>query len=303
MAKVKKVSAEIVRPLRHKVLRPSLPFESSIMDLDDHDYTFHFCVKEEFRIISVASVYHESFVELPKKDAYRLRGMATEPSEQGKGYGKMVLNGVIDYLAIDEEEATSVAKKLLSYFQGTISEYSFADQSTLKDIIPDDRRWAYPIREIIEILADTNTFLELRKNYGRSIVTGFIRIEGQPIALLASDCQQMGGAIDSEAAEKSADFLSICNDHSIPTVVLVDTPGFMVGPDSEEQGAVKRMANLFKVGSKLDKPVIAIFLRKGYGLGAQALVGGSLHNPVYTCLLYTSPSPRDGLLSRMPSSA
>ena len=191
-------------------------------------------------------------------------------------------NGVIDYLAIDEEEATSVAKKLLSYFQGTISEYSFADQSTLKDIIPDDRRWAYPIREIIEILADTNTFLELRKNYGRSIVTGFIRIEGQPIALLASDCQQMGGAIDSEAAEKSADFLSICNDHSIPTVVLVDTPGFMVGPDSEEQGAVKRMANLFKVGSKLDKPVIAIFLRKGYGLGAQALVGGSLHNPVYT---------------------
>ena len=94
MAKVKKVSAEIVRPLRHKVLRPSLPFESSIMDLDDHDYTFHFCVKEEFRIISVASAYHESFVELPKKDAYRLRGMATEPSEQGKGYGKMVLNGV-----------------------------------------------------------------------------------------------------------------------------------------------------------------------------------------------------------------
>ena len=92
----------------------------------------------------------------------------------------------------------------------------------------------------------------------------------------------MGGAIDSEAAEKSADFLSICNDHSIPTVVLVATPGFMVGPDSEEQGAVKRMANLFKVGSKLDKPVIAIFLRKGYGLGAQALVGGSLHNPVYT---------------------
>ena len=103
MAKVKKVSAEIVRPLRHKVLRPSLPFKSSIMDLDDHDYTFHFCVKEEFRIISVASVYHESFVEMPKKDAYRLRGMATEPSEQGKGYGKMVLNDVIAYLSKETE--------------------------------------------------------------------------------------------------------------------------------------------------------------------------------------------------------
>ena len=73
MDKVKIVSAEIVRPLRHKVLRPSLPFESSIMDLDAHDHTFHFCVEEEFRIISVASAYHESFVELSKKDAYRLR--------------------------------------------------------------------------------------------------------------------------------------------------------------------------------------------------------------------------------------
>lgn len=103
MAKLKKVSAEIVRPLRHKVLRPSLPFKSSIMDLDDHDYTFHFCVKEELRIISVASVYHESFVEMPKKDAYRLRGMATEPSEQGKGYGKMVLNDVIAYLSKETE--------------------------------------------------------------------------------------------------------------------------------------------------------------------------------------------------------
>ena len=112
MAKVKKVSAEIVRPLRHKVLRPSLPFESSIMDLDDHDYTFHFCVKKELRIISVASVYHESFVEMPKKDAYRLRGMATEPSEQGKGYGKMVLNDVIAYLS----------KKLNQKFYGVMQE-------------------------------------------------------------------------------------------------------------------------------------------------------------------------------------
>ena len=92
MDKVKIVSAEIVRPLRHKVLRPSLPFESSIMDLDAHDNTFHFCVKEEFRIISVASAYHESFIELSQKDAYRLRGMATEPSEQGKGYGLSLIH-------------------------------------------------------------------------------------------------------------------------------------------------------------------------------------------------------------------
>ncbi len=191
-------------------------------------------------------------------------------------------NGVIDYLATDEEEATSIAKKLLSYFQGPVDEFSFADQSKLKEIIPEDRRWAYPVREIIECLADTDTYLELKKNYGRSVITGFIRIEGQPIALLASDCQQLGGAIDSEASEKAADFLKTCNDHKLPVLVLVDTPGFMVGPDSEEQGAVRRMASLFKVGSQLDVPITAVFLRKGYGLGAQAMVGGSLHDPIYT---------------------
>ena len=191
-------------------------------------------------------------------------------------------NGVIDYLATDEEEATAIAKKLLSYFQGSVEEFSFGDQSKLKEIIPEDRRWAYPVREIIDLIADSETFLELKKNYGRSIITGFIRIKGQPIAIVASDCQQLGGAIDSEAAEKTADFLTICNDHSIPVVALVDTPGFMVGPESEEEGAVRRMASLFKVGSRIETPIVAVFLRKGYGLGAQAMVGGSLHDPTYT---------------------
>ena len=125
-------------------------------------------------------------------------------------------------------------------------------------------------------------FLELRKKYGESIVTGFIRIEGKPFALLASDCQKLSGAIDSESAEKAADFIAICNDHALPILVLADTPGFMVGPASEEGGAVRRMASLFKQGANISVPLVAIFLRKGYGLGAQALVGGSLHNPVYT---------------------
>jgi acetyl-CoA carboxylase carboxyltransferase component len=113
-------------------------------------------------------------------------------------------------------------------------------------------------------------------------VTGFIRIEGQAIGLLASDCKFLGGAIDSESSEKAADFINRCNDHKMPLLVLADTPGFMVGPDSEKEGAVRRMATLFKAGAQFSAPLIAIFLRKGYGLGAQALVGGSLHRPVFT---------------------
>jgi acetyl-CoA carboxylase carboxyltransferase component len=191
-------------------------------------------------------------------------------------------NGVVDYVAENEEEATIIAKQLLSYFQGPIEEFTFSDQGQLREMMPDDRRYTYEVRDIIGTIADADTFLELRNKYGKSIVTGFIRIEGKPFALLASDCQQLGGAIDSESAEKAGEFISICNDHQLPILVLADTPGFMVGPASEQGGAVRRMSSLLKHGANLSVPLVAIFLRKGYGLGAQALVGGSLHNPVYT---------------------
>ena len=191
-------------------------------------------------------------------------------------------NGVVDYVAESEEDATSIAKQLLAYFQGPIEEFTFSDQDQLREMMPEDRRYTYEVRDIIKTLADEDTFLELRREYGKSIVTGFIRIEGRPFALLVSDCKQLGGAIDSESAEKAGEFISICNDHQLPILVLADTPGFMVGPASEQGGAVRRMASLLKHGANLSVPLVAIFLRKGYGLGAQALVGGSLHNPVYT---------------------
>jgi acetyl-CoA carboxylase carboxyltransferase component len=191
-------------------------------------------------------------------------------------------NGVVDYVTENEEEATLIAKQLLSYFQGPIEKFTASDQEQLREMMPEDRRYTYDVRDIIKTLADQDTFLELRRKYGESIITGFIRIEGKPFALLASDCQKLGGAIDSESAEKAGEFISTCNDHQLPILVLADTPGFMVGPASEEGGAVRRMASLVKHSANLSVPLVAIFLRKGYGLGAQALVGGSLHNPVYT---------------------
>jgi acetyl-CoA carboxylase carboxyltransferase component len=190
-------------------------------------------------------------------------------------------NGVIDIVAEDEAHATRIARQLLGYFQGDLREWSAARQDCLRQLIPQDRRWAYPVRRIIETIADENSFLELRRIYGRSIITGFIRLEGRPVALIANDCQQMGGAVDSEAAEKAARFLQICDAFHLPVLSLTDTPGFMVGPDSERQGAVRRMSDLFLAGAALRVPVVAIFLRKGYGLGAMAMTGGSFVRPVY----------------------
>ena len=156
-------------------------------------------------------------------------------------------NGHLDYLAEDEADGTKVVKKLLSYFQGKTSDWEENEQSKLRNVIPEDRRMGFPVREIIETLADKESFLELKKVFGRSVITGFIRLEGRPFALIASDCQQLGGAIDSEASDKVANFLEICNLHNLPIISLVDTPGFMVGPDSETEGAFRRMGNFFKL--------------------------------------------------------
>ncbi len=190
-------------------------------------------------------------------------------------------NGVVDVVAEDEEDATRIAKQLLGYFQGTVDEWSCPDQGALRDAIPEDRRWGYPVRSIIETIADADSFMELRRKYGRPIVTGFMRLEGKPVGLIANDCQQLGGAIDAEAAEKAARFLQLCDAFDLPVISLTDTPGFMVGPESEQQAAVRRMSSLFVIGASLSVPIVAIFLRRGYGLGAMAMAGGSFVAPVY----------------------
>lgn len=191
-------------------------------------------------------------------------------------------NGVVDIVADDEAHATKLAQQLLAYFQGSFGDWNNVDQTPLREMIPQGRKWAYPVRKIIRTIADEASFLELRRSYGRSIVTGFMRLEGRPVGLIANDCQQLGGAVDSLAAEKAARFLQLCNAFGLPVVSLTDTPGFMVGPDSENDAAVRRMSSLFVAGASLTVPLVAIILRKGYGLGAMAMTGGSFAKPVYT---------------------
>jgi acetyl-CoA carboxylase carboxyltransferase component len=188
-------------------------------------------------------------------------GMAGPAMIEGGGMGKheptaigpievQEKNGVVDIVADDEAHATRIARQLLSYFQGAVATWESAPQESLRDAIPEDRRWGYPVRRIIDTLADTGSFLELQRIYGRGIITGFLRLEGKPIALIANDCQQLGGAVDAVSAEKAARFLQICDAFALPVLSLTDTPGFMVGPDSEAQGAVRRMSSLFLVGSR-----------------------------------------------------
>jgi acetyl-CoA carboxylase carboxyltransferase component len=191
-------------------------------------------------------------------------------------------NGVVDLVADNEAHATDLAQSCLGYFQGDIQTWQAADQQRLCEMMPADRRYAYDIRNIIVQLADTDSFQELTQAHGQGIITGFIRIEGRAMGMIANNCRVLGGAVDAEAADKAARFITLCDSFSIPVLSLCDTPGFMVGPESEEQAAVHRMAQLFIAGAKMTTPMVTIFLRKGYGLGAMAMAGGSFHRPIYS---------------------
>ena len=194
----------------------------------------------------------------------------------------MAPNGVIDVLVEDEIEAVAAAKKYLSYFQGPLTTWSEPDQRLLRRAIPENRLRVYDIRKVIETLADHESVLELRPQFGIGIVTAFVRIEGQPFGLIANNSKHLGGAIDADAGDKAARFVALCDAFDIPIVSLCDTPGFMVGPEAEKTALVRHVSRMFVTAASITVPYFTVVLRKGYGLGAQAMAGGGFHAQNFT---------------------
>ena len=190
-------------------------------------------------------------------------------------------NGVVDLVVEDEAEAVLKAKQYLAYFQGPLAEWRAADQRLLRRLIPENRLRAYDVRAVIEALCDEDSVLELRRDFGIGIVTALVRIEGRPFGLLANNPHHLGGAIDAPAADKAARFLQLCDAYGLPIVSLCDTPGFMVGPEVEKLAQVRHVSRMFVTSASLSVPWFTVVLRKGYGLGAQGMTGGSFHAPFF----------------------
>ncbi|MCH7802071.1 MAG: carbamoyl-phosphate synthase large subunit, partial [Chloroflexi bacterium] len=193
-----------------------------------------------------------------------------------------VPNGVVDIFVGDEADAVAAAKKYLSYFQGAVKEWEAHDQRPLRHIVPENRVRMYDVRDVIDILADKDSVLEIRKDFGIGIITDFIRIEGRPMGLIANNPHHLSGAIDSDAADKGARFLQLCDAFDLPIISLMDCPGIMVGPDVERTALVRHCARLFNTGANLSVPMFGVILRKAYGLGVQAMCGGSSMVPFFT---------------------
>jgi acetyl-CoA carboxylase carboxyltransferase component len=191
-------------------------------------------------------------------------------------------NGVIDVLAADEAEAVALARRYLGYFQGRTSDWQASDAALLRDALPASRLRSYDMRHVMALVADTDSLLELRPQFGAAVHTALARLEGRPVALLASNPLHLGGAIDADAADKAARFMQLADAHGLPLVSLVDTPGFMVGPEIETRAQVRHVSRMFVAAAHLRVPFLAVVLRKGYGLGAMAMTGGGFHATVAT---------------------
>ncbi len=215
-------------------------------------------------------------------------GMAGPAMIEGGGLGKVLPteigpidvqthNGVVDVRVENEAEAVEVAKKYLSYFQGDITDYRRHDDAIMRDLVPSQRTRVYNVRTVLNALADIDSSLELRPTFGVGILTTLMRIEGRPVGVIANNPAHLGGAIDADSADKAARFIQLCDAYEIPIVSLCDTPGFMVGPEAEHSAQVRHFGRMFVTAASATVPWITVVLRKGYGLGAQAMARGSFH--------------------------
>ncbi len=219
-------------------------------------------------------------------------GMGGPAMIEGGGLGKVApeavgpsevqaRNGVIDLLVKDEAEAVAAAKRLLGL--GTETEPGAGDGAALRAVVPADRTRAYDMRKAVVALADGGDFLEFRRGFGAGMIAGFLRIGGRALGLLANNPLHLGGAIDAEAAAKAARHLQLCDRWGLPVLTLCDTPGFMVGPETEATGQVAHVSRLFLAGAHFSQPLVTVILRKAYGLGAMAMAGGGFDRPAFCC--------------------
>ncbi len=191
-------------------------------------------------------------------------------------------NGVIDVLVDEEVQAVWAARHYLSFFQGTPAQWQAPPAEALRHVVPENRLRVYDTRTAMQGIADEGSLLHLRTGFGVGIHTALARIAGRPVGLMANNPLHLGGAIDADAADKAARFMQLCNAHALPIVSLVDTPGFMVGPDTEATAQVRHVSRMFVAAAHLRVPLLSVVLRKGYGLGAMAMTGGGFHETLAT---------------------
>jgi acetyl-CoA carboxylase carboxyltransferase component len=207
-------------------------------------------------------------------------------------------SGVVNNLADDEADAFRQIRAFLAYLPPNawdLPPVAASDdppgrvEEELLSIVPRERRRAYRMRRVIELVVDRGSFFELAPLFGRSQVTGLARLDGHPVGVLANDCHQQGGAMSADGAQKVRRFVELCDAFHLPVVSLVDEPGFLIGPDAERAGTIRHgMATMFAV-LQTQVPWIAVVVRRAFGVAAGIHLGPG-------CTVLAWPSAEVGAL-------
>ncbi len=212
-------------------------------------------------------------------------GLGTHTPEQIGPVDVQAANGVLDVVVADDAAAVRVAKQVLGLLAGphpAPGESGCADQSALRTVLPAERVRAFDPRDVLEVLADPGSVLELRAAFAPGMLTAFARLDGRAVGVIANDSRVDAGALTSDGCDKAARFLQLCDAFDLSVLSLVDTPGIMVGPEAERTGLVRHSSRLFALGATMSVPVVAVVLRRAFGLGAQAMMLGSTRTPLLT---------------------
>lgn len=240
-----------------------------------------FCFAGSAAFAAVADVIigtHHAYIGMGGPAMIEGGGLGTFKPEEIGPPSVHAKNGVLDYIATDEASATSFAKQVLSVLSGSLEKSRPPAEFDLTSQMPINRKIVFDVRTIIEAVVDEASLLEFRREFGSALVTALARIDGKPVGILASDPAKNGGAIDGEAAAKAAGLFKLCQSSRLPVISLIDTPGFMVGPQAEETGQARAIGEMFRTGASIAVPIMAIILRRAYGLGAMAMAGGGFHS-------------------------
>jgi acetyl-CoA carboxylase carboxyltransferase component len=209
-------------------------------------------------------------------------------------------NGAVDNEAESEVDAFRQIRRFLSFLPPSVHELPplvesdeplDREEEELLQIVPREKRKPHPVRRIIELVFDLDSFFEIGPGWGRSLVTGFARLAGHPVGVMANDPMYLGGTMDADASRKMARHVDLCDTFHLPIVNLVDNPGFTIGIDGEQQGTIRHGATMLCAVYQSEVPWCSIILRRVFG------VAGAAHRPHHRFTTrYAWPSGRWGSL-------
>jgi methylmalonyl-CoA decarboxylase subunit alpha len=191
------------------------------------------------------------------------------------------VSGCGDLLAKDEPSCIAAARDYLAYLPQRAGEAppavpprnARAGAKRIDDVLPDNQNQAFDIAAIIDALVDEGSFFELKKLFARELVTGFARLDGRAVGIVASQPKWKGGVLFVDSADKAARFIWLCDAFGLPILFLADVPGFMIGKAVERQGIIRHGAKMISAVADATVPKICVVLRKAYGAGLYAMSG------------------------------